>query len=56
MSEYYDTEKIRCLNCKHVWILGSDIDIYEELQNEWITQVLIEHEIIHRKWEKEHEN
>ncbi len=56
MSKYFDVEKIRCLTCKHLWILGSDENISDNLHKAWVTQVLIEHEFIHQKWEKRNEN
>ena len=55
MPEYYDINKIRCLYCKHLWILASDESIDKELQEAWVAQTLIEHQIFHAEWEEKNE-
>ena len=55
MPKYYDIQKISCFICKHLWILGSNRVITDEENLEWIKEVLMEHEFVHQKWEKEHE-
>lgn len=46
---------IGCALCKHVWfILTDDDEVSEDLQLEWVKDVLLEHREIHK--EQEHDN
>ena len=49
---YFDTNKIYCYHCKHLWILASDKAVDEELLDLWIRQTIIEHEAYHTEWKK----
>ena len=52
---YFDTNRIYCMYCKHLWILASDEAIDEDLIGQWFKETLLEHEFVHQKWEEEHE-
>ena len=52
MSEYYDEAKAECSICKHLWILGSDKEISDNLYKAWCDVAMIEHEKYHEEWEK----
>ena len=56
MQKYYDIQKISCLFCRHLWILGSDKLITNKESLEWMKEALMEHEFIRQKREEENED
>jgi len=52
---YFDTNKIYCYHCKHLFLLVSDEMVDEDLFEQWFRQSMIEHEAFHTEWEKRNE-
>ncbi len=44
----YDTHRLSCSYCKHVWILVSNGYIKDEEYDNWIKEALIQHTKIHQ--------
>jgi len=43
MNQYFDTERIVCLACGHIWKLNSDKPITDEQHWNWVRDMLREH-------------
>lgn len=51
MKNWYDIERIICLNCGHRWILRSDKLITDEQYYDWLDKVIRQHDEVNNRKE-----